>query len=109
MVIEKIGQRIQKQRRQAGLTQADLAQILNMSTNHISAIERGFKAPTLETFVCLANALHCDADTLMADVIDECVRNEHVILSKKYQNLSPENQRKLLCILDNIIDELQLR
>lgn len=52
-----IGARIKAAREKAGMTQEDLAAALEMSPTHISVIERGVKAPKLETLVNIANAL----------------------------------------------------
>lgn len=52
-----IGARIKTARERAGLTQEDLAAELEMSPTHISVLERGVKAPKLETLVKIANTL----------------------------------------------------
>jgi transcriptional regulator with XRE-family HTH domain len=50
------------------MTQEDLAAVLDMSPTHISVIERGVKAPKLETLVNIANALQVSTDMLLQDV-----------------------------------------
>ena len=64
-----IGARIKTARERAGLTQEDLAAELEMSPTHISVLERGVKAPKLETLVKIANTLHVSTDTLLQDVV----------------------------------------
>lgn len=64
-----IGARIKAARKHSGMTQEDLAAALEMSPTHISVIERGVKAPKLETLVNIANILNVSADTLLQDVI----------------------------------------
>ena len=64
-----IGARIKAAREKAGMTQEDLAAILEMSPTHISVIERGVKSPKLETLVNIANALKVSSDTLLQDVV----------------------------------------
>ena len=61
MDLQAVGARIRTAREAKGMTQEDLAAALELSRNHISVIERGIKAPRLETFVALANILdgHC--------------------------------------------------
>lgn len=44
-----IGRRIQQSREQAGLTQEELAERIDRSTQFISTIERGLAGPSLET------------------------------------------------------------
>lgn len=64
-----IGARIKAARERAGMTQEDLAAELEMSPTHISVLERGIKAPKLETLVNIANALHVSSDMLLQDVV----------------------------------------
>ena len=70
MDAQKVGRRIQEARKARGLTQAELAQMVDLSTKYISNVECGFKTPKLNTFVAIANALQCDANQLLADVLD---------------------------------------
>ena len=65
-----IGARIKAARERAGMTQEDLAAALDMSTTHISVLERGVKAPKLETLVKIANTLEVSSDILLQDVVD---------------------------------------
>lgn len=62
MDLRAIGARIKAARERAGITQEDLAAELEMSPTHISVLERGLKAPKLETLVNIANALHVSSD-----------------------------------------------
>mgnify|MGYP002587971255 CR=1 FL=1 len=52
-----IGRRIQQSREQAGLTQEELAERIDRSTQFISTIERGLAGPSLETVIHL-----CEVD-----------------------------------------------
>ena len=63
-----VGARIRTARERAKMTQEDLAAVLDMSPTHISVIERGVKAPKLETLVNIANALQVSTDMLLQDV-----------------------------------------
>ncbi|MBR6096278.1 MAG: helix-turn-helix transcriptional regulator [Oscillospiraceae bacterium] len=65
-----IGRRVQTLRRARGLTQEQLSQMVELSPNYLSNIETGLKTPKLETLVRLMNALQCDANALLADVVD---------------------------------------
>lgn len=70
-----IGSRIKAARETMHLTQDDLAAIVDLSTTHISVIERGVKPPKLETFIKIANALGVSADTLLQDVVEHSTEN----------------------------------
>ena len=69
--MKAIGERIQIAREERCLTQLDLAEKTGCTPQYISAIERGVKTPTLETFVAIANALRVPADVLLQDVMPD--------------------------------------
>ena len=69
MDLSMIGKRIKAAREAAGMTQEELAEVLDMSTTHISVLERGVKPPKLETLIRIANVLQVSADTLLQDVV----------------------------------------
>lgn len=105
MDAQKVGRRIQEMRKSRGLTQSELSQLLDLSTKYISNIECGFKTPKLNTFVAIANALQCDANLLLADVLDVTTEQESGLVSKKLLALPPEEQRRILRVLEIMIDE----
>ena len=70
-----ISKNIKRLRQQAGLTQEQLAALVECTPQHISAIERGAKTPTLETFVAIAAALRVPADVLLQDVLPDWWEN----------------------------------
>jgi len=102
---QKVGRRIQEVRKSRGLTQAELSQMLDLSTKYISNIECGFKTPKLNTFVAIANALECDANLLLSDVLDVTTSQESGFVSKKLLALPAEEQRRILRVLEVMIDE----
>lgn len=105
MDAQKVGRRIQEVRKARGITQSELAQMVDLSTKYVSNIECGFKTPKLNTFIAIANALQCDANTLLSDVLDITTGRESGLISKKLLNLPAEEQRRLLRVLDVMIDE----
>lgn len=102
---QKVGRRIQEVRKSRGITQSELAQRVDLSTKYISNIECGFKTPTLETFIAIANALQSDANSLLSDVLDVTTSQESGLVSKKLLGLPAEEQRRLLRMLEVMIDE----
>lgn len=102
---QKVGKRIQEVRKSRGLTQSEFAQIVDLSTKYISNIECGFKTPKLDTFVTIANALQCDANSLLADVLDTTISQESGLISKKLLRLPADEQRHILRVLEVMIDE----
>lgn len=108
MDAQKVGRRIQEVRKSRGLTQAELSQMVDLSTKYISNIECGFKTPKLNTFVAIANALQCDANQLLSDVLDVTTAQESGALSKRLQNLSVEKQRQILHVLEVMVEDADM-
>ena len=61
----KIGQQIRKIRKAHGFSQEELAELVNISTTHMSHIETGNTKLSLPVLVDLANALNVQADDLL--------------------------------------------
>ena len=66
---ERIGARIKSLRIERQLTQDQLGEMTHSSTAQISAIERGVKAPSLDTLITIANTLGASADDLVIDLL----------------------------------------
>ena len=91
-----IGARIKAARERAGLTQEDLAAELDMSPTHISVLERGRKAPKLETLVNIANTLHVSTDMLLQDVVVCATDGLASELSLAITKLKPKEQERII-------------
>jgi transcriptional regulator with XRE-family HTH domain len=66
-----VGNIIQKCRKEKGLTQEVLSGFADIGRTHLSAIERGERKPTLETFYRISVALNISASELMKSIEDE--------------------------------------
>ena len=91
-----IGARIKAARERAGLTQEDLAAELDMSPTHISVLERGRKAPKLETLVNIANTLHVSTDMLLQHVVVCATDGLASELSVAITKLKPKEQERII-------------
>ena len=106
MNTKAIGQRIKQAREAKGLTQEQLAEKVALSASHISVIERGIKAPRLETLVDILNVLNVDANFILTDVLSVSNQIVSSLLSNKLSLLPETHQTKILRILDTLIQEL---
>jgi transcriptional regulator with XRE-family HTH domain len=70
-MIYKLGSKIRILRKEAGLTQEQLAEMVNVSVNFIGYIERGERAPSIYTVEQLAQALNVDLKDLFEFSVDE--------------------------------------
>lgn len=68
---ELVGQVIQKKREQKKLSQEVVSGLAGIGRTHLSAIERGERKPTLETFFKIAEALNIRPSVLLAEIEEE--------------------------------------
>lgn len=68
---EIVGQIIQRKREQKKLSQEVISGLAGIGRTHLSAIERGERKPTLETFFKIAEALNIRPSVLLAEIEDE--------------------------------------
>lgn len=69
-----VGQVIQKIREQKKQSQELVSGLAGIGRTHLSAIERGERKPTLETFFKIADALNVKPSQLMASIEEELNR-----------------------------------
>lgn len=94
MDLKAVGQRIKDAREAKNLTQEELAALVNLSSTHVSVIERGLKVTKLDTFVAIANALDVSADELLVDVVAHSVTGVSNRLLDKISSLPMKEQKK---------------
>lgn len=110
MRVKGMGKAIRRYREEAGITQERLAELVDISTNHLGAIEREVKTPTMETFVKLLNVLGAEPNEVLKEVLKEVIpltRMEHTsVVEGKLERLTPKKQESVLRMLDVIIEEM---
>lgn len=96
-----LGQKIRELRTSHHFSQADLAELIDVSTNYIGQIERGDRKPSIETLVSLCNVLNTSMDYILSDSLttkeDQLI---HDIVSR-LQDLSKEEKRFFYTTLVN--------
>lgn len=66
-----VGTVIQRVREEKKLSQEVVSGFADIGRTHLSAIERGMRKPTLETFFRISEALNIKASTLLALIEEE--------------------------------------
>lgn len=69
-----VGRVIQRKREEKGLSQEVVSGLAGIGRTHLSAIERGMRKPTLETFFRVAEALNLQPSALLAAIEEELRR-----------------------------------
>lgn len=64
-LMKEIGKRIAELRRSHKITQETLAELLDVSSKHISHVERGCASLSLHGLIELCNLFHCSLDYLV--------------------------------------------
>lgn len=98
MCLKETGQRIMDRRKKLGLTQEQLAEKSELTTQAVSYFESGKRAMRPENLMKIAAGLGVSTDYLLTgDITDK----DKMLLSAKLDKLSPAEVR----IVENIIDE----
>lgn len=92
-----LGARIMQRRKELGIKQSELAEMLGVSDNQISNIENGKSFPKLNNFISLCNILNCNADYLLSGVLKSSI-DENILDMIAY--LTIEEQKTLWQLLD---------
>ena len=75
MDYRRLGERIREERLRLNLTQAQLAEDVDISDTYMGAIERGERSLTLGTLVRLVNRLGVSVDYILADSVSDSDSN----------------------------------
>ena len=100
------GQVIQRTRKERGMTQEQLAEKTDVSSNSISSIERGQLVPALSTLIDICNALGIGADAVLAAYISADTPIRWTPLAEKLAGIELEKQHKIEAILDCLIETI---
>lgn len=84
MDYKSLGERIRQQRKLMKMTQEELAAVSDVSTSYIGHIERGIKHCSLDTLICICNALNTQPNELLQDSLNHPVQESDMGLSPKY-------------------------
>ena len=71
MDYKRLGERIREERLRLNLTQAQLAESIDISDTYMGAIERGERSLTLDTLVRLVNRLGVTVDYMLSDSVSD--------------------------------------
>lgn len=75
MDYKRLGKRIRDERKKLNLTQAQLAEAIDISDTYMGAIERGERCLTLDTLVRLVKRLGVTVDYLLSDYVSDTDSN----------------------------------
>jgi len=103
-LLTQIGNRIYERRKQLRLTQEELAEKADISTQTISTAELGKKALRPENIVKICIALEISTDYLLLGKVTE---TDHSLLSDKVSNLNSVQYHHLEDIINSFLAAIQ--
>ena len=89
----RVGANIQRARERAGLTQDRLSELIGVTPNHVSAIERGVYGVSVETLYKLCLALGVGADFLLFGNVPD---REELLLARQIAKVPPKNRERVM-------------
>ena len=102
-LLNQIGQRIRKHRERSRLSQEQLAERADVSSQTISTAETGKKRLRVENIIKICEVLEISPDYLL---LGEISPQDLIILSEKLSQLTPGQYRHLENIIDSYISAL---
>jgi len=92
----KIGRRIRDARKEKGLTQEQLAELVNLSTDHVSHIEIGSASLSLAALLAFCETLGVSADQLLYDNLPQVAPASEDKQIERYFSGTTACERKLM-------------
>lgn len=107
MDYKRLGKRIREERQRLNLTQAALAEAVDISDTYMGAIERGERSLTLDTLVRLVNRLGVSVDYLLADSVSDSDSNIIEQFKQVIDSQTPERKQMAINVLRTIFSHLE--
>ena len=98
----KIGANIQIARENAGYTQEKLSELLSLTPNHLSAIERGVSGASLDVLAQLCSLLGISADFLFFG--HSCLDDEALALARQISNIPPRQKQQFKKVISALLE-----
>lgn len=102
--MKAVGKQIQLHRKARGYTQEQFAEMVGLSTNYLSDVERGKSSARLDKLVLIINTLECSADEIFSDVVNTGFQVRSTRLSDEMEKLSPPDREKAFAVLKAFTD-----
>lgn len=98
----KIGTNIQIARESAGYTQEKLSELIGLTPNHLSAIERGVSGASLEVLEKLCLLLGISTDHLFFG--QSSMDDEALMLARQISNVPPDQKKQIKKVISALLE-----
>lgn len=98
-----VGSRIKTKRKERGLTQERLAELLDVSVGYVSQLERGVTKVSLDTLAAIGVLLECDLPYFVAQ--SGVLGNEYRCdeFTEKFCKLNSKNRAIIIDVMDVLL------
>ena len=97
----KIGERVRTARENAGYTQEELSELLEITPHHMSAVERGISGITIENLQKLCRVTSVSADYILFGSLPE---GEEISLANQIASVNPRFKRQVRKVLSALLE-----
>ena len=99
-----MAKRVREARKLANLTQAGLAEKINVSTNAVAKLETNLMTASLQTIISIANVLNIDINYLLLDEHEETKEDtsRDMFLDSLISNLSQKDKDFIIHIINGL-------
>lgn len=109
MIIDykEIGKRMAMRRKELGLKQYQLCEMIDVNYKYVSNLETGRSAPSLEVIMKLCEALNVTPDYLLLGTdLDGALKDKEI--TDKVEKLSNEGKKLLSGIIDVLLGDMSV-
>lgn len=103
MVKTIIGENIQHLRKKKGMTQEELAELVSLSPNYLSAIERGVYQLKYDKLVEIINCLECTPNDIFVGTYKSSYKTRASHLSDTIETLDPKEQDRIFDVVEVLV------
>ncbi|MBO5129853.1 MAG: helix-turn-helix transcriptional regulator [Oscillospiraceae bacterium] len=97
-----IGKRIQNRRKQQGYTQEQLAEMMNVSIQMVSNLERGNKAIRIDNLINLSHILDISTDYILTG---KATADDNEALTARIAKLPPKDRKMVEMLVEYCLTE----
>ena len=101
----EVGRRVRQAREAAGLTQERFAELIGISPQNISCVERGLAGVSLTVLRRMCEILHVSSDFLL---MGECAGNNADAIAHRLEKLPPEQFRVVRDVINSVLELIAL-
>lgn len=97
----QVGRQIRKAREGAGLTQERFAELIGISPQNVSCVERGLAGVSLTVLRRMCEILHVSSDTLL---MGDLGNNDVDVIAERLRQLPPEQFRVVREVINRLLE-----